>query len=129
MNTQKKMYKVISPIEKKGGGTYWMRVGTGFTNRDDSINVYLDAMPAPNSASHRFELQIRELTEEDLRKREAFAANGGNGGNGGNSGSSGGAAGGFATGSGSYGRDLGGIGGGPNTRAVTANAGSDEVPF
>ena len=60
---QKRMFKVISPIEKKEGGTYWMRVGTGFTNKDDSINIYLDAWPK------NFQLQLRELDEEDLRKR------------------------------------------------------------
>ena len=62
---QKRMFKVISPIEKKDGGTkYWMRVGTGFTNKDDSINIYLDAWPK------NFQLQLRELDEEDLRKRD-----------------------------------------------------------
>ncbi len=117
MNPQKKMYKVLSPIEKKGGGTYWMRMGSAYTNRDDSINLYLDAVPAPNSSSHRYELQIRELTEEDLRKRESFASAGGASSNGA---------------SGSFARDLGGIGGGPtrDSRAVTASAGTGEdVPF
>jgi hypothetical protein len=61
---QKRMFKVISPIQKKEGGTYWMRVGTGFTNKDDSINIYLDAWPK------NFQLQLRELDEEDLRRRD-----------------------------------------------------------
>jgi|PlaIllAssembly_1097288.scaffolds.fasta_scaffold290368_1 uncharacterized membrane protein YgcG len=129
MNPQKKMYKVISAMEKKGGGTYWMRIGSGFTNRDDSINLYLDAVPAPNGTSRRYELQIRELDAEDLRRRESYSANAGGSGNGsGNVGGGAGGGGGFASGSGSYGRDLGGIGGGPSTRAVTANA-TDDVPF
>jgi hypothetical protein len=58
------MFKVICPIEKRGGGTYWMRLGTGFTNKDDSINIYLDALPK-NS-----QLQLREMDEEDLRRRD-----------------------------------------------------------
>jgi hypothetical protein len=96
---QKKMYKILSPIEKKGGGTYWMRLGTGYTNKDDSINVYLDAFPRPNSSSHCFELQIRELDEEDLRKRDSNRSSSSN--------------------------DFGGIGGGPSSshaasRAVTS---------
>ncbi|MBA3502753.1 MAG: hypothetical protein M4D80_21250 [Myxococcota bacterium] len=150
MNPQKKMYKVIHAVEKKGGGTYWMRVGSAFTNRDDSINIYLDAVPAPSGKSSRYEFQIRELNDEDLRRREAYASggnnaggggtngrghdgndgNGGNGGNGGNDGSGGFGAGGggFGTGGGGY-RDLGGIGGGPSTRAVTSSASSDEIPF
>jgi len=122
MNTQKKMYKVLSPIEKKGGGTYWLRIGSAFTNRDDSINLYLDAMPAPKDKS--YQIQIRELTEEDLRKRETHSSSAGGNGDGG-----GGGAGGFASGGNQYGRDLGGIGGGPSTRAVTASASPDDVPF
>ena len=62
---QKRMYKVLCPIERTGGGTYWMRVGSGFTNKDDSLNIYLDAMPV--KFTH---LQLRELNEEDLRRRE-----------------------------------------------------------
>jgi hypothetical protein len=122
MNPQKKMYKVISPIEKKGGGTYWMRVGSAFTNRDDSINLYLDAVPVPNGKSSRYELQIRELTEEDLRRRESYA---------GNSGNSSGTNGRGNTGDGDHAAyaDLGGIGGGPNTRAVTTGGAPDGVPF
>ena len=58
------MFKVICPIEKRGGGTYWMRMGTGFTNKDDSINIYLDALPK------NFQLQLREMDEEDLRRRD-----------------------------------------------------------
>ena len=123
MNPQKKMYKVISAMEKKGGGTYWMRIGSAFTNRDDSINLYLDAMPAPNGNSRRYELQIRELDAEDLRRRESSSSGGGNA-----SGGAGGG-GGVASGSGGYGRDLGGIGGGPSTRAVTASVSRDDVPF
>ena len=61
---QKRMFKVICPIEKRGGGTYWMRLGTGFTNKDDSINIYLDALPK------NCQLQLREMDEEDLRRRD-----------------------------------------------------------
>lgn len=72
---QKRMYKVLCPIEKKDGGTWWMRLGTGFTNKDDSINVFLDAVPV---GAKEVKLQLREFTEEDLRarddKRAQFAA-------------------------------------------------------
>ena len=63
---QKRMYKVISPIEKKGGGTFWMRTGSAFTNKDDSINVYIDAVPK----NHQF--QLRELTEEELTRKSTY---------------------------------------------------------
>jgi hypothetical protein len=151
MTNGKKMYKVLSPMEKKGGGTYWMRIGTGYTNRDDSLNLYLDAMPPTNAKSNRYELQIRELTDEDLRKRETDSSHSSHGSGGMSNGMSGGMSNGMSGGmsngmSGGYGassnnsfsRDLGGIGGGPNqatvsratSRAVTAS-GSDgeDVPF
>jgi hypothetical protein len=60
------MYKVISHIETKNGGGYWMRVGTAFDNKDASINVYLDAVPK----THQF--QLREFTAEDFAKKAKF---------------------------------------------------------
>ncbi len=66
----KKMFKVISPIQNAKGETlYWMRLGSAFTNRDDSLNIYLDALPKS------FQLQLRELDEEDLRRRESYRNN------------------------------------------------------
>jgi hypothetical protein len=56
-----KMFKVISPVEKDGKTKFWMRLGTAFVNRDNSINVYLDACP------RSMQLQIRELDERDTR--------------------------------------------------------------
>ena len=64
---QKRSFKVLSPIEKRDGGTFWMRVGSAYINKDESINVYLDAMPK------NFQLQLRELTEEDLARRAQYA--------------------------------------------------------
>ena len=62
---QKRMFKVMTKVEKKGGGSYWMRLGSAYENKDASFNLYLDAMPK------NFELHMRELDEEDLRKRES----------------------------------------------------------
>ncbi len=58
-----RMFKVISPIEKKDGTKFWMRVGTGYPNKDQSINLYLDAMPFNHT------LQIREMVDEDFAPR------------------------------------------------------------
>lgn len=70
MYQQKRMFKVISPIERKDGGKFWMRCGTAYVNKDNSINVYLDAVPcAPSKDGHGVTLQLRELTEEELRER------------------------------------------------------------
>jgi hypothetical protein len=61
-----RMFKVLAPIEKKGGGTYWLRVGSAFPNKDGSTNLYMDAWPSGTSR-----LQLREMTDEDFaRKRE-----------------------------------------------------------
>jgi len=62
---QKRTFKVLAAIPKRDGGHFWMRCGNGYTNKDDSINVYLDAVPRD------MKFQLRELDEEDLRKREA----------------------------------------------------------
>jgi hypothetical protein len=59
------MFKVISPIERRDGTKFWMRCGSGFTNKDDSINIYLDAIPMGKDVT----LQLRELTEQELRER------------------------------------------------------------
>ena len=74
---QKRMFKVICPVEKRSGqGKYWMRVGNAFVNKDESINVYLDAVPTMKD----FTLQLRELTEDELReraeKRETYQSRG-----------------------------------------------------
>jgi hypothetical protein len=62
----KKMWKVICPIEKKdGSGTFWRQLGNAHTNKDESINVYLDTLPMNGK------LQLREWTEEELRERDS----------------------------------------------------------
>lgn len=60
MLMKKKMFKVLSPVEKHGGGTLWLRLGTAFTNKDESINLYLDGLPTNG------QLHLREMTEEDF---------------------------------------------------------------
>jgi len=69
---QKRMFKVISPIEKRNGEKFWMRLGSAYTNKDDSINIYLDAFPVGNGKE--VTLQLRELTEEDLAQNKQRAA-------------------------------------------------------
>ena len=67
---QKRMFKVICPMEgRDGANTWWMRCGTGFTNKDESINIYLNALPL-QMKDGQVKLQIRELTEEELRQRD-----------------------------------------------------------
>jgi len=77
----KRQYKVISPIEKRDGSKFWLRCGQAYVNKDNSINVYLDAMPLVQSKDGRgITLQLRELTDEELReraeKKSTYAARG-----------------------------------------------------
>src|SRR2546423_13148917 len=61
----KRMMKVLCPVEKEGEkkATYWIRCGTAFWNRDQSINLYIDVLPLNGK------LQLRELDEDDLREK------------------------------------------------------------
>jgi hypothetical protein len=71
------MYKVICPMEKSDGGTWWLRCGNGFRNKDDSLNLYINCLPT-NMKGGELKLQVRELTEEDLRhnaeKRASYSS-------------------------------------------------------
>ena len=71
---QKKMFRVLTPIERDGK-TYWVRTGVGFTNKDDSINIHLDVLPTNGR------LQLRDFEEDDRRDGANAGANpGANGG-------------------------------------------------
>jgi hypothetical protein len=61
------MFKVLTPIEKKGGGgTYWMRVGTAYHGKDPTtFNIYLDAIPTGSGKLH-----MREMDEDDFHKSD-----------------------------------------------------------
>ena len=75
-----KMYKILVPMKGKDGETsHWMRLGTGFTNKDGSINCYVEAVPLHVFAGKEFVIQIREFSEDDLRKRDDFRPRSGNG--------------------------------------------------
>jgi hypothetical protein len=49
----------IYTIVQRAGRTLWIRVGIGFVNRDDSINLYLDALPVSG------QLQVRQYRRRD----------------------------------------------------------------
>ncbi len=69
----KKMFKVLCPMEGRNGVKYWSRLGSGFTNKDESINVYLDVIPFNKT---NVTIQLREVTEEEQRRdAERRAAN------------------------------------------------------
>ncbi len=109
---QKKMYKVLTPILKRDGqGTWFMKIGSAFTNKDDSINLYLDAIPVGVAPGKGMTLQIRELDENDLRQRDAARSSYGQ--------RSPGTSSGFDASSGT----------GPGAGGLGASESSDSVPF
>ena len=65
--------KVVCPVEGKDGKTHWVKMGRAYTNRDSSINVYLDGLPINGR------LQIRDWDDEGRdspTERTSFAGTG-----------------------------------------------------
>ncbi|MEJ7601311.1 MAG: hypothetical protein WKG01_25630 [Kofleriaceae bacterium] len=73
VSQQKQMFKLLSPMKRKDGGTWWMRAGTGFRNQDNSINIHLDALPS----GPEWRFQLRAYDEDDVRKAEERRGDGG----------------------------------------------------
>jgi protein associated with RNAse G/E len=68
-----KMFKVLAPITKDGT-THWANLGRGFSNKDQSINVYLETLPLSVFTAGELKLQLREYDDEDLRRRDEYRA-------------------------------------------------------
>lgn len=67
-------WKVVYTVaERSGGRRHWVRIGVAFVNRDQSLNVRLDAIPV-NGQMHIRDAATRELTsgrgDPDERFRE-----------------------------------------------------------
>jgi hypothetical protein len=54
----KNMKTVYTIVERAPGKSFWVRVGVGFTNRDGSLNLRLDAVPVNG------QLQVRDWEPE-----------------------------------------------------------------
>jgi hypothetical protein len=54
----KNMKTVYTIVERAPGKSFWVRVGVGFTNRDGSLNLRLDAIPVNG------QLQVRDWEPE-----------------------------------------------------------------
>ncbi|MGO9838877.1 MAG: hypothetical protein ACLP1X_32250 [Polyangiaceae bacterium] len=65
----KSMKTVYTVIERGPGKSFWVRIGVGFTNKDGSLNLRLDAIPVNGT------LQVREWEPYD-RRPEASDAQG-----------------------------------------------------
>jgi hypothetical protein len=62
--------KVLVPVEREGGKTFWLRVGAGFPNKDGSLNIYLDVLPPHGK------LQLRDWDEPHDGDRRPRAGGG-----------------------------------------------------
>ncbi|HEY8042065.1 MAG TPA: hypothetical protein VIF15_19815 [Polyangiaceae bacterium] len=60
------MKAVYTVVERGQGKSFWVRVGIGFTNKDGSLNLHLDAIPTNGK------LQVREWEAE--RRPESMDA-------------------------------------------------------
>jgi hypothetical protein len=59
----KNMKTVFTVVERGQGKSIWVRVGTGFLNKDGSWNLHLDAVPTNGK------LQVREWEPYDRERR------------------------------------------------------------
>ncbi|MCL2449560.1 MAG: hypothetical protein FWD17_11480 [Polyangiaceae bacterium] len=59
------MKAVYTVVDRGQGKSFWVRIGVGFTNRDGSINLRLDAIPVNGT------LQIREWNDPFERRTDA----------------------------------------------------------
>jgi hypothetical protein len=70
MEEQTKNMKSVYTIVDRGGKTFWVRIGVGFTNRDGSLNLRLDAIPVNGSLHVRdWEPYERRADASDAQAR------------------------------------------------------------
>lgn len=62
-NLVKAVYVIVE--DDKLEKPIWRRIGSCYVNRDDSLNVFLDAMPTNGK------LHIRDVESRDLKVKEA----------------------------------------------------------
>ena len=64
MEDTSKRKRIVCPVQGKDNKTYWMRMGIGFVNQDNSINIWLDGLPINGR------LQVREWDEPPWKERQ-----------------------------------------------------------
>lgn len=50
----------IKPAAKEGAKAYWIKIGTAWVNKDESLNLKFDVVP-PNMDN----IQVRDYVEKD----------------------------------------------------------------
>jgi hypothetical protein len=61
MEEQTKNMKSVYTVVDRGGKSFWVRIGVGFTNRDGSLNLRLDAIPVNGT------IQVRDWEPYERR--------------------------------------------------------------
>ncbi len=70
---QKKQFKILAEVPRyDGNGTFLLKIGGGFENKDLSINGFLESIPIAAIGPKGIKLHIRELDARDLEKRESY---------------------------------------------------------
>ena len=59
--------KTVYAVTERGGRSFWTKIGIGFTNRDGSLNLRLDAVPVSGT------MQVREYEPPERRADEDAA--------------------------------------------------------
>jgi len=66
VENRKVNFKVVYTIvTRTNGKEHWLRIGSAFTNRDGSMNLYLDAVPMNGK------LQVRDYVPQTERSNDA----------------------------------------------------------
>jgi hypothetical protein len=55
--------KTVYAITERGGKSFWTKIGVGFTNRDGSISLRLDAVPVSGT------MQIRDYEPREWDRK------------------------------------------------------------
>ncbi len=63
-----KEMKSVYTVADRDGRSYWTKIGVGFTNRDGSLTLKLDALPT-NATLQVREYESAEQRAEALRRR------------------------------------------------------------
>ncbi len=68
----RKRFNVFSIAQKNNAnGAVWARAGTAYTNRDGSLNIYLDVLPLEGQLHLREAVVARPKVEPPARSEEA----------------------------------------------------------
>jgi len=70
--------KTVYTVTERGGRSYWTRIGVGFTNRDGSINLRLEAVPVSGTMQVR-DYEAPEAGGELARRAPLDAGRSGSG--------------------------------------------------